>query len=565
LSITGALGKTIAVIVFSAALVIGVTLFSVEDNITKQTQEIIKTKNNEAKLVAKKTEVKLLDAAKTLEITSRLPQVSNVIHANSISEELKGIPEDLDKEKRQVAQSILAGYAFESVSFVMSNGDMYMVEPYSYQLSQPQLNFATADWHSKTIQNGKTYLSEVFTSTASQPAISINVPVYFDDTVIGIWRSVINLNVIEAAFKELELGKNVQVIIVDHKGNEISSSENLPQDTKSRVTGMMEGTMSSLIEESGGTVIEDIGGKKMVVTYHPIQLPSYKWALFFLQPYDDAFSTLNSTRIQSWVLIITIGAIISVSGYILYRAFRANLTLTNQLRQADTAKEEFSSMITHELKTPLVPIQGYTELLLDGTLGELTERQKEKIQVIYNNSIHLLQLIQDILDVHKLELGKIKFDMQDNDAKELIEQSIDAFRPVAKAKEVSLTNTMENTISVKCDQKRILQVINNLVSNALKFVPEKTGKIKVSAKSQDGQVIFSVKDNGIGIPKDKQHNLFKKFYQVDTSLTRNAGGTGLGLAICSGIVGAHGGRIWVESEEGKGSVFYFSISNGMKS
>jgi signal transduction histidine kinase len=115
---------------------------------------------------------------------------------------------------------------------------------------------------------------------------------------------------------------------------------------------------------------------------------------------------------------------------------------------------------------------------------------------------------------------------------------------------------------MKCDPERILQVINNLVSNAVKFVSDQNGRIKVSARSENGSVVFVVEDNGIGIPKEKQQNLFKKFYQVDASLRRSTGGTGLGLAICKGIVEAHNGKIWVDSDEGRGTKFYFSIPIG---
>ena len=244
-----------------------------------------------------------------------------------------------------------------------------------------------------------------------------------------------------------------------------------------------------------------------------------------------------------------------------------NLTieLRNQaekLREIDLAKEEFSSMITHELKTPLVPIQGYCELLLDGTLGELAQEQKEKVQIIYESSLSLTQLIQDVLDAHKLELGKMNFDMRDAHANDLIDRSIKRFRPIADTKNISIVDKVDQKLLLECDPERILQVINNLVSNAVKFVPEQQGRIEISARRSNGSVLFTVKDNGIGIPKDKQQSLFRKFYQADASLRRNTTGSGLGLAICKGIVEAHKGKIWLESEQGKGATFCFSIPTG---
>lgn len=242
------------------------------------------------------------------------------------------------------------------------------------------------------------------------------------------------------------------------------------------------------------------------------------------------------------------------------------LSLTEQLKkqaeklcEIDVAKEEFSSMITHELKTPLVPIQGYCEMLLDGMLGDLTQEQKETIQIMYDSTQSLLQLIQDVLDVHKLELGKMRFDMSNTHVKDLIDGTIKRFVPLAQAKNIKLVAKTEQDIILKCDAERILQVLYNLVNNAIKFSSEDGGRVEICAKGHNDSALFSVMDNGIGIPKEKQENIFKKFYQVDSSLTRNTSGTGLGLSICKGIVESHNGKIWLESEYDKGTTIYFSI------
>ncbi len=233
--------------------------------------------------------------------------------------------------------------------------------------------------------------------------------------------------------------------------------------------------------------------------------------------------------------------------------------MAEKLHETELAKDEFSSMITHELKTPLVPIRGYCEMLMDGIYGELTSKQKERVKIIHRNAISLLRLIQDILDSQKLELRKMKIDMKNVPAEYLIDTCVNTFLPAAQSKNVRLMKEVEGKLRLKCDPGRILQVLNNLTSNALKFVEEQTGTIEISAKRYNGSALFTVKDNGIGIPKEKQGDLFRKFYQVDTSLARSAGGTGLGLAISRGIINEHNGEIWVESEEGKGTTFYFTI------
>lgn len=233
----------------------------------------------------------------------------------------------------------------------------------------------------------------------------------------------------------------------------------------------------------------------------------------------------------------------------------------NKLREADVRKAEFSAMITHELKTPLVSIIGYGSMFLNNSLGELTPVQKQKLQIMFTDAERLATLIQDILDVQKLELGQMRLDVKQTSARNIIEQSINSLLPRAESKKVKLSNTLSEDLVLECDPHRIIQVLDNLIANGIKFSPSNS-TIDINAKLEDHSVVFDVKDSGIGIPEEEHNRLFKKFYQVDTSLTRTAGGTGLGLVICKGIVEAHKGKIWFTSEAGKGSRFSFSIPKG---
>ena len=232
-----------------------------------------------------------------------------------------------------------------------------------------------------------------------------------------------------------------------------------------------------------------------------------------------------------------------------------------KLREIDVLKEEFAAMVSHELKTPLIPISGYAELFLDGSLGNITELQREKMQVMYENSIRLTTLIQDILDARKVELKRLNLNIQVESIKEIAKRCIDVFRPIAEPEGIRIIDETQD-IMIKCDPERILQVFNNVISNALKFVPAQYGTISINSRIDNDTVMISIKDNGIGIPKQKQEDLFKKFYQVDKTLTRKSGGTGLGLAISRGIIEAHGGKIWVESEENQGTTVHFTIQKG---
>jgi signal transduction histidine kinase len=230
-----------------------------------------------------------------------------------------------------------------------------------------------------------------------------------------------------------------------------------------------------------------------------------------------------------------------------------------EAKKIEVAKDEFLAMITHELKTPLVPIRGYSDILLGEHLGPLNKNQKERLDVIRSSAATLLELISDLLDAQKLELGQLRIKKSNNNIKETIEKTIVSMEPQAITDQVSLTYTVKHDIFTLYDDERIRQVLTNLIKNSLKATTPKTGKIEITAEEQPSEIIVSVKDNGKGIPMDSIDKIFKKFYQVDTSLTREQGGSGLGLAICKGIVEAHGGRIWVQSELTKGTTFSFTI------
>ena len=231
---------------------------------------------------------------------------------------------------------------------------------------------------------------------------------------------------------------------------------------------------------------------------------------------------------------------------------------TEKLNEINKSKSEFIAMITHELKTPLVPIQGYVDLLLREHLGKLTEKQKERLEIVKNSSESLLNIVSDLLDVQKLELGQLKFVKKENNLKSMSEKAINTTNLQAVASKIQLANNVKD-LHVYCDEARILQVIINLIRNSLKACQPEIGKIEISAEEFENEVKISVKDNGSGIPDSALDKLFHKFYQVDTSLTREHGGSGLGLSICKGIVEAHDGRIMVESKTGQGTTFSFTL------
>lgn len=234
-----------------------------------------------------------------------------------------------------------------------------------------------------------------------------------------------------------------------------------------------------------------------------------------------------------------------------------------EAKKMDTAKDEFLAMITHELKTPLVPIRGYADILLSGHLGDMTEKQKERVSIIKSSAASLLQLISDLLDVQKLELGQLKMKKEDTDIYDTVTKSIQTLQPQAEEEKISIINEIGRSI-IPHDSDRIIQVLTNLIKNSLKAVKPETGVIRLSSEETRDELKISVSDNGSGIPYERQDKLFTKFYQADASLTREKGGSGLGLSICKGIIEAHGGKISLQSAPNSGTTVTFSLPVGHK-
>ncbi len=229
-----------------------------------------------------------------------------------------------------------------------------------------------------------------------------------------------------------------------------------------------------------------------------------------------------------------------------------------EAKKTDIAKDEFLAMITHELKTPLVPIQGYSDILLGEHLGKLNDKQKERIQIIKSSSESLLSIISDLLDAQKLELGQLSMKISNTNIKETVDKAIESLKPEAEENNIKIKSNVVD-LTIDHDQERIRQVMTNLIKNSLVATKSNTGKIEISMEDLPSEIKISIKDNGIGIQQDKQKELFKKFYQVDATLTRERGGSGLGLAICKGIIESHKGNISMESVLNQGATFSFTI------
>ncbi|ELS01907.1 PAS domain S-box [Xenococcus sp. PCC 7305] len=239
------------------------------------------------------------------------------------------------------------------------------------------------------------------------------------------------------------------------------------------------------------------------------------------------------------------------------KGFFAMIEDITERKAIEQMKSEFVSVASHEMRTPLTSIHGVLKLMATGHLGKFSDRGQEMIQIAVRNTDRLVRLINDVLDIERMESGKEIIETAKITSAELISQAVDTAQEMAQQHQITI-ETKPNSIDLLVDSDRILQTLTNLLSNAIKFSPPGS-KVWLTAKKQGNEVIFAVKDQGRGIPQDKLENIFERFQQVDASDSRKKGGTGLGLAICRHIVEQHGGRIWATSTLGKGSSFFFTL------
>jgi signal transduction histidine kinase/ActR/RegA family two-component response regulator len=242
------------------------------------------------------------------------------------------------------------------------------------------------------------------------------------------------------------------------------------------------------------------------------------------------------------------------------REARSLAQINEELRRLDELKSEFLAMVSHELRTPLTAIVGYSRLLLRQVHGTLTPKQVEQQEAIFRSAQRLTDLINELLDVSRLESGRVELIPRPTDARAIADQAIAVVTVAAQAKHIQIANVIEaDTPAVHADAERLQQILVNLLSNAVKFTPD-GGRVTVSAGRHKDQVWIAVLDTGVGIPRDELARIWDPFYQVESTLRRRHGGSGLGLTIVRRLVELHGGLVRAESDgENRGSRFTFTL------
>ena len=231
---------------------------------------------------------------------------------------------------------------------------------------------------------------------------------------------------------------------------------------------------------------------------------------------------------------------------------------SRQLEEASQHKSQFLANMSHELRTPLNAILGYTELMADGAYGEPSEKMLGILKRLEANGKHLLGLINDVLDLSKIEAGQLELELSDYSVQDIAQTVRSTLEPLATDKKLTFKVEVAPQLPPgRGDGRRLTQVLINLVGNAIKFTD--TGEVAIKAEANNGSFHVSVRDTGPGISAADQTKLFQEFQQADNAITRKKGGTGLGLAISKRIIEMHGGKIWVESQPGQGSTFTFTL------
>ena len=459
-------------------------------------------------------------------------------------------------------------------------------------------------------RSGKTYLSPVYFRKETEPYMTIAVPGMSED--IGITVAEVNLKFIWDVISRINVGDKGFAYVVDSRGQLIAHPDISMVLQKSDLSTLAQVKAAREGEKDAGRVAiaTDSAGREVLTAYSSI--PALGWHVFVERPLGEAFAPLYALLLRTGLLLFA-GLSLAVFASLYFarrmvmpiRALQAGASeigrgrldqrievrtgdeleglaeqfnsmaqrlkesysglerkveeRTEELEIANRHKSEFLANMSHELRTPLNAIIGFSEVLQQRMFGEMNEKQIEYIDDIYESGKHLLSLINDILDLSKVEAGRMELDLAEFDVAGAIANALTLVKERAHRHGIALGSCLEPSLgTITGDERKFKQVMVNLLSNAVKFTAQ-GGQVSVEGRRLEGGVEISVTDTGVGIAPEDQDKVFEEFRQVGSDITRKSEGTGLGLALARSFVELHGGTIRVESEPGKGSVFSFIL------
>lgn len=542
------------VIVIAASLTASaLTVFILTANSIKaQKEDILGYRADTATIVAGRFELRIEDAIKVLQIGSKSEAFDRLDAIDKVSEEFMGIPEAEEPAKKRVAQNILSEFKhFETVSFVLPNGDIYFVEPHKNQLELPRLNFADREWYQGALETGQGYAADPIVSAATgNKVVPIAVPLFEQDgTPRGMIVAGLNLETfrqqliselaLEGEERAIIFGDNAAVVVDIHAGD-TSGDDNVAPGIPPEAFAAIDEIMSG----RAGVLTEQIGGTEMLAVYQPIVIGTEEWSVVLVQSTKSAFYDLDLLWYQAYIMLAIISLISATSGYLLIR-FRvrsalvmALATANTELKEKDKMKAEFLKIASHELKTPIQPIIGFSSL---GAQGLIKDNQAWKI--VNNEARRLMKLSNNIFDICMAQSGELMYDMKKTSIVELVHSAVETFRPIAAEKNLSLNFKVDEsckTVDLDADASRLRRVFTEMLDNAIKFTDK--GGIMVECKIKGESLSITFSDTGTPIPAEILPRLFEMFASQSVS-DATTQGSGLGLFISKLIVKAHGGTL----------------------
>jgi signal transduction histidine kinase len=588
--------------VAAAALLAGglVSIVMARQSQTALREQIVATNLAAADLTAEFAWHYMQAAQKSLEFFSRSQHVLEAVRGGYFKQATSDLQEFLKANTSLAICSL-----FDSAGHLKASGS-----------ANPSLASGFAgdrEWFQQAVTTRKPYLGVPMISRGSkQPVLPYVIPIFDRNQELqAVLLGGISITALSDAITKFQSGPGVRVSIADSRRGGMILAHRDPERVLQPVSRRNEAGVRMSRRERGAMETTDTDGNRVLAAFAPV--PNLPWGVLIMQPNENAFAPVRASlnKSQFWTSILLL-ITATVAGWLALRVTRplvhlrqattalaegrrtAPINMTRQdelgdlgrafdhmaaalaertgqletanedlaeqnrrIQQADRLKSEFLANMSHELRTPLNAIIGFAEIMHDGKVGPMSSQHKEYLGDVLTSARHLLQLINDILDLSKVEAGKMEFRPTRVNLALVVQEARAIVRAMAAKKRINLRSEIDPSLcDIETDPRSLKQILYNYLSNALKFTPE-GGVVTVRAKPEAlEQFRIEVEDNGIGIPAEDQQRLFVEFQQLDASTGKKYSGTGLGLALTKKIVEAQGGRVGVNSAPGAGSVFY---------
>lgn len=523
-------------------------------------------------------------------VSSSLEELLNerVLLLEVMARNEQGVPDDLFVSDFETIYK--AAEIYHVLEFIDANGTVvsgYPSDnvPYGYNLYENN-----NEWAFENVKKtGEVYISEPSMTLEGVYGSFVWVPVFEDGEFMGTIFGIVSDENIISQFDTSDSSNTVYLL--NSKGEIIYDQSGIYEKGTSYfdyISGyeverleIVEAQINGL-EGNGKYPDTSSNGHRqdVLVSYSPVNWYNKHWSLGLSSPGNEVDKIIVSVYVKLFTVAgLSVLFILFLSSQVYFILLNWNKSLEKEvekktyelqqsnesliaanlkLKELDRLKTEFLSMVSHELKTPLTAMKTSSEFMLEEKCDQNTRRQL--LALINRNIDRQARMVDDLLDISRIESNRMKLDMESVDLHEALEHSLENVRRLSEDKGIEIeTDVQEHIPKVHADKDKLIQVFVNLLNNAVKFT-QRGGSISVSAHETDQDIAISVKDNGIGMDPENLEHVFDKFYQIDSTSTRKVGGCGLGLSITKGLVEGMGGSIEVESEPGKGSIFTFTLS-----